>query len=65
MKQKWRVPIQQSISNAIYFFWDSAGAFSKQDLAGSPNHQIGGNIDIVTMLGWHRPQYHHVIANIL
>ena len=29
------LPVQQSISNAICFFCDSAGVFSKQDFAGS------------------------------
>ena len=31
-------PVQQSMSNAICFFCDSAGVFSKEDFAVSPKH---------------------------
>ena len=31
-------PVQQSISNALYFFCDLASVFSKQDFPGSPKH---------------------------
>ena len=59
------LPIQQSISNAIRFFCDSVGVFSKQDFAGSSKHikkDLLHCVESFSMIAWGACYHEHCMA---